>query len=59
MTTTIDLVPSERDVLIRLLKHAIGDLRVEVRRTRTPAFHDELLGEEKTLKGLLAKIRPG
>ena len=55
---TIDLADSERDLLVRLLDHAIGEIRVEVRRTRTPDFHDSLVNEEQVLKGLLAKIRP-
>ncbi len=54
---TIDLVDSERDLLTRLLDQAIADLRVEVRRTRTPDFHDRLINEEVILKGLLGKIR--
>jgi len=55
---TIELAESECNLLQRLLEHAIGELRVEVRRTRTPDFHDNLVNEEETLKGLLAKIRP-
>ncbi|MHC5002652.1 MAG: hypothetical protein ACYTJ0_05980 [Planctomycetota bacterium] len=57
MTETIDLIEAERDVLTRLLEQTIGELRVEVRRTRTPDFHDRLADEEKLLKGLLAKLR--
>ncbi|MHC4992421.1 MAG: hypothetical protein ACYTGC_15725 [Planctomycetota bacterium] len=46
-TTMIDLAQTER----------IGELHSEVRRTRNPDFHDRLVGEEETLKGLLAKLR--
>lgn len=56
-TMTIDLAQSERDALTRLLERAIGELRTEVRRTRTPDFHDKLVDEEKLLKSLLEKIR--
>ena len=56
-TKTIELLESEHDLLTTLLERAMGDLRVEVRRTRTPDFHDKLLDEEETLKGLLEKVR--
>ncbi|MHC5114964.1 MAG: hypothetical protein ACYTGP_11120 [Planctomycetota bacterium] len=53
----IELVDEERDALTRLLESAIADLRVEVRRTRTPSFHDGLVEEGEVLKRVLKKIR--
>ena len=53
---TIDLIDAERDVLVGLLESAIKDVRVEVRRTRNPTFHDRLVEEEHVMKDLLKKI---
>jgi hypothetical protein len=53
----IDLSAAEHAELIRLLDAALGDTRVEVRRTSTPEFHDRLLVEEGVLKAILAKLR--
>jgi hypothetical protein len=53
----VDLSPVERDLLIRLVEHAVSDTRVEVRRTATPEFHDRLAAEERDLAGLLARLR--
>jgi len=43
--------------VLRLLDEALGDLRVEVRRTSTPEFHDKLLEEEELLRGLIERLR--
>ena len=58
MNMTLELNESERGALTRLLENAIGEVRVEVRRTRAPDFHDRLVDEERVLKGLLARVRP-
>jgi hypothetical protein len=43
-----------------LLKHALGETRVEVHRTHTPGYREDVKAEESLLRGLLKKIeRPG
>ena len=46
----------ERDVLVRLVEQALGDTRVEIRRTSTPDFHDRLQAEERVLGSLLRRL---
>jgi len=46
----------ERDVLVRLVEQALGDTRVEVRRTSTPEFRDRLHAEERVLASLLRRL---
>jgi hypothetical protein len=53
----VDISPIERDLLIRLVEHALSDTRVEVRRTATPEFHDRLAAEERDLAELLGRLR--
>jgi hypothetical protein len=48
---------AERDLLVRLLEAALGDTRVEVRRTTTPEFHDQLRDEEELIGNLLSRVR--
>ena len=53
----LDLSAEERDLLVKVLERALAELRVEVRRTSTPAYHDDLQAEEGRLKELLDRIR--
>jgi hypothetical protein len=53
----ITLTPAERKLLLSLLERALSDLRIEVRHTRTTAFRGSLHDEEKTLVGLLDRLR--
>ncbi|HLY37392.1 MAG TPA: hypothetical protein VKU61_05110 [Candidatus Binatia bacterium] len=53
----LDISLAERELLIRLVEHALSDTRVEVRRTATPEFYDRLAAEERDLAGLLARLR--
>ena len=53
----LQLHDRERDLLIQLLDYALGEMRVEVRRTSTPDFHDRLKADEELLKGVIAKLR--
>jgi hypothetical protein len=46
----------ERDVLVRLVEQALGDTRVEIRRTSTPEFRDRLQAEERVLASLLRRL---
>jgi hypothetical protein len=53
----LELSSEDRELLVRIVEKTVGDLRVEVRRTREPAFHDRLVGEEDRLKALLERLR--
>jgi hypothetical protein len=53
----LDLSSEERDLLIRIVERALSDIRVEVRRTTTPEFHDRLQAEGMQLGGLLGRLR--
>lgn len=51
------LTEAERIELTRLLETALGDVRSEVHRTHSPAFRDQVLQEEDTIRALLEKLR--
>jgi hypothetical protein len=53
----LDLSPEERAVLEQIVERALSELRVEVRRTTTPAYHDGLRADEERVKDLLARIK--
>lgn len=53
----LELTSEDRAVLERLLEHALSEMRVEVRRTSTPRYHDDLLGEQERLKALQERLR--
>jgi len=53
----LDLSTVDRDLLERIIAQALSDMRVEVRRTSTPQYHDELAKDEQRLKELLERIR--
>jgi hypothetical protein len=54
----LTLSPNEQKLLVQLLERTLGDLRIEVRRTRAPSFRDPLQDEEKLLIGLLERLKP-
>jgi hypothetical protein len=56
-TFTLTLDPQERAYLEGLLEIDLGETRVELRRTETPALHDELHQRENLIRGLLTKLR--
>ena len=47
----------ERAELLRVLKSSLAETRVEVRRTDTPAFRDDVKHEEEVLRHLLEKLQ--
>ena len=47
----------ERELLVRVLERAAAEERVEVRRTSTPAYHDQLKAEVAQLQQLLGRLR--
>ena len=57
LMSDLELSEPELTLLLRLLDGALGDMRVEVRRTRTPVFHDRLKEDEKLLEGLVQRLR--
>jgi hypothetical protein len=55
---TLRLTVEEQAALVRLLDTALGESRVEARRTHfSPEFREQVLAEEKQLAGLLKKLR--
>jgi len=55
--TQIKLSQEEKTYLVRILQNAIGETRVEAHRTHhSPQFRDQVLGEEKLLRGLVEKL---
>lgn len=53
----LELSPEERSVLERIVERALSEMRVELRRTTTPRYHDDLQVEEKRAEALLDRIR--
>ncbi len=53
----LELSSEERSVLERIVDSALGEMRVEVRRTTTPKYHDDLLAEAERVRNLLARIK--
>ena len=53
----LELTAEERDELVQIIEHTLGETRVEVRRTRNPDWHDQLQIEEETLRSLLERLR--
>jgi hypothetical protein len=53
----LELSTEDRDLLMRVVEEAWGQLRVEVRRTREPGLHDRLVAEENRLKSLLGRLK--
>jgi hypothetical protein len=55
-THTLTLTAEERDSLLRVLRKMLGDARIEVHRTHTPAFREGVLGEEVLIRNLIGKL---
>ena len=53
----LELTDEETTVLSEVLESVLGELRVEVRRTQTRTYHDDLKHREALLEGLLEKLR--
>jgi len=56
---SLTLDEHERSELLGLLEAALGDLRVEVHRTHTPDYRNQLLRREEILRRLIEKFGPG
>ncbi|MCP4002813.1 MAG: hypothetical protein GY725_01330 [bacterium] len=53
----LELSLKDNALLTRLLRRAIGETRVEVRRTSEPHMHDDLIAEEERMKLLVEQLR--
>ena len=53
---TVKFNADERQELVRIVTRELEDTRVEVHHTHTPGFRDEVLQEEKLLRGMLSKL---
>jgi hypothetical protein len=58
-TTTLTFDEQEKSELLQLVEAALGDLRVEVHRTHTPDYREQLLLREELLRRLIEKFRQG
>ena len=52
----LELTSEERDLLRRVIDQAAKELKVEVRRTSTREYHDDLQKEEQMLLHLLKRL---
>jgi hypothetical protein len=52
----VDLTQDELKLMTNLLEQRCEDLRVEVRRTETPSYHDKLRELEDATVALLRKL---
>jgi hypothetical protein len=55
---TLTLNQEEAEELVRLVDSALGETRVEVHRTHTPAFREKVQHTEALLRSVLGKLRP-
>ena len=57
--TALQFTPTreEREYLISLLRVALGETRVEERRTDTPTYKNDILRQEALIRSLLDKLR--
>ena len=53
----LELSSEDRALLEQIVERALNEMRVEVRRTTTPKYHDDLLADEECVKTLLARIK--
>jgi hypothetical protein len=59
-TLTVTFEEQERSELLGLLEQALGETRVEVHRTHTPDFREQVQRREEILRRLIEKLRrPG
>jgi hypothetical protein len=54
---TLTLNNQERDELLLLLRHALGEARVEVHHTHTPNYRENVKTEEGVIRRLLEKVQ--
>ncbi len=56
--TQVTLTAEEKKLLVRVMETTLAETRVEAHHTHfSPEFRAEILKEEKTIRGLLDKLR--
>jgi hypothetical protein len=53
----LELSPRDREFLVDVVDRALREVRVEVRRTSTPNYRDDLRREESRLERLLERLQ--
>ena len=53
----LELSAKERALLEQIVERTLADLRVEVRRTSTPKYHDALEADQTALADVLARLK--
>jgi hypothetical protein len=53
------LAPEERELLERILASYLSDLRTEMAEARSSEYGTRLHGEERTVRAIEKKLRPG
>ena len=53
----LELSAEDREILERIIDRVVSEMRVEVRRTTTPKYHDDLLADQERLKALLERLK--
>jgi hypothetical protein len=53
----IEISEEQRDLLMELVENALTEIRVEVRRTSTPAYHDSLVEKQAAIRTLLDELK--
>ncbi len=54
---TLSLTEEERTELLALLEYTLGETRVEVHHTHTPAYRDQAQHREAIVRSLIEKVR--
>jgi hypothetical protein len=57
-TRDLTLDDEERNLILNLLDHALGETRVEAHRTHTPSYRTDVLHNETVIRRLIEKLRP-
>jgi hypothetical protein len=53
----LEITAEDRDLLEKILERALAEMRVEVRRTSTPRYHDDLQAEGERLRQLVERLK--
>jgi len=53
---TIELTSADRSLLLELLEKELGSLKVEIHRTETTSFREELKAREQRLATIIGRL---
>ena len=56
-TSAPELTASERELVLSILEEAASELRLEIRHTRTPDYHDALKDKKQQLLDVIEKFQ--